>query len=304
MKISVELPSVAYREGPSKIAELATAIEEIGFDDIAMFDHVVMGHPTETRPAPMYPPEMPILEAFTTLAFVAAVTTRVGLSTEVLVLPQRQPVLVAKQVSTIDTLSGGRVRVGVGVGWQEAEYEALGMPFGTRGRHMDEAIPLLRRCWSDARIDDRGGTFDATAIAMEPKPPQGADLPIWVGGFAPAALRRAGTLGDGWMASVIGGADRMQEAMATIRRHAEAAGRDPDALGMQAMLAPPPRDAAGKDFYKDVDVVARRAVEVRDMGFDWIALNATAIFQAGARSVSAIIDALAALHARLRDAVA
>jgi probable F420-dependent oxidoreductase len=249
----------------------------------------------------MYPPQMPILEAFTTLAFVAAVTQRVGLSTEVLVLPQRQPVLVAKQVSTIDTLSGGRVRLGVGVGWQEAEFESLGMPFDTRGKLMDEAIPLLRRCWSEDRIDDRGRAFTATAIAMEPKPPQGGDLPIWVGGFAPAALRRAGALGDGWMASVIGGSDRMRESMATIRSHAEAAGRDPDALGMQAMLAPPPRDSTGRHFYRDLDAVTRRAVEVRDMGFDWIAINATAIFQAGARTVSAIIDALAALHARLRD---
>ena len=303
VKISVELPSVAYREGPAKVAELASAIESIGYDDIAMFDHVVMGHPTDDRPAPMYPPEMPILEAFTTLAFVAAVTTRVTLSTEVLVLPQRQPVLVAKQVSTLDTLSGGRVRLGVGVGWQEAEYESLGVPFGRRGRIMDEAIPLLRRCWGDARIDDRGETFEATAIAMEPKPPQGAALPIWVGGFAPAALRRAGALGDGWMASVIGSADRMRASIDTIRQHAADAGRDPQALGMQAMLAPPPRDAAGKDFYRDVDAVVRRAVEVRDMGFDWIAVNATAIFQAGARSVDAMTESLAALLPRVRDAV-
>jgi len=303
VKLSVELPSVAYREGPAKLAALAAAVEEIGFDDIAMFDHVVMGHPTATRPAPMYPPEMPILEAFTTLAFVAAVTTRVTLSTEVLVLPQRQPVLVAKQVSTLDTLSAGRMRLGVGVGWQEAEYESLGMPFASRGRLMDEAIPFLRRCWSDTRIDHTGATFEATAIAMEPKPPQGGALPIWVGGFAPAALRRAGALGDGWMASVIGGADRMRASMETIRQHAADAGRDPSTLGMQAMLAPPPRDAAGKDFYRDLDAVARRAAEVGEMGFDGIAVNATAIFQAGARSVDAIVDALAALHRRLREAV-
>src|SRR5690242_19595250 len=93
MKLSVEFPSVAYREGPDKVVELARAIEGIGFDDLAMFDHVVMGHPTTTRRAPMYPPQMPILEAFVTLAYVAAVTSRVTLSTEVLVLPQRQATL-------------------------------------------------------------------------------------------------------------------------------------------------------------------------------------------------------------------
>lgn len=303
MKISVDLPSVAYREGPAKVLELATAIESMGYDDIAMFDHVVMGHPTATRPAPIYPPEMPILEAITTLAFVAAATERVTLSTEVLVLPQRQPILVAKQISSLDTLSGGRVRLGVGVGWQEAEYEALGMPFSIRGRAMDDAVQLLRQSWTEARIDRVGDGYEADAIAMEPKPPQGGALPIWIGGLADAALRRAGRLGDGWMASVIGGADRMRASIDTIRAHAEAAGRDPAALGMQAMLAPPPRDASGKDFYKDVDAVARRAVETRAMGFDWISVNATAIFQSGARSVSAIIDSLGALLPRLREAV-
>ena len=129
MKISVEFPSVAYREGPDKVAELARTIEEIGYDDLAMFDHVVMGYPTDTRRAPIYPPQMPILEALVTLGFAAAVTKRVTLSTEVLVLPQRQAALVAKQVSTIDTLSGGRMRLGVGVGWQAAEYETLGEDF-------------------------------------------------------------------------------------------------------------------------------------------------------------------------------
>ena len=113
-----------------------------------MFDHVVMGYATETRPAPIYPSQMPILEALVTLGFVAAVTERVTLSTEVLVLPQRQAVLVAKQVSTLDTLSGGRMRLGVGVGWQEAEYVALGEDYHRRGRQMDEAIGLLRACWA------------------------------------------------------------------------------------------------------------------------------------------------------------
>src|SRR5215207_2344095 len=202
VKISVEFPSIAYREGPAKVAELARAIESIGFDDLAVFDHVVMGYEKEDRRAPMYPSQMPILEALITLGFVAAVTERVTLSTEVLVLPQRQAVLVAKQVSTLDTLSGGRVRLGVGVGWQEAEYEALGADFSHRGRVIDEAIALLRACWADERIDHRSGGFHVDAIAMEPKPPQGGDLPIWVGGTAPAALRRAGRLGAGWMGMV------------------------------------------------------------------------------------------------------
>lgn len=303
MKISVDFPSIAYREGPSKVAELARAIETIGYDDLAVFDHVIMGYATDTRPAPIYPSQMPILEALTTLAFAAAVTEHVSLSTEVLVLPQRQAVLVAKQAATIDTLSGGRLRLGVGVGWQEAEYEALGEEFSRRGRHMDEAIPLLRACWADERIERDGGRFRADAIAMEPKPPQRDRLPIWVGGSGPAAYRRAGTLGDGWMAALVGDADRTRAAIDEIRRHAEAAGRDPMAIGLEAMLAPPPRDAGGKTFYQDHDRVARRAEEAAALGFGWIAVNATAIFQAGARRVDTLIEQLTSLHARLRAAV-
>ena len=192
-----------------------------------MFDHVVMGYATETRRAPMYPSQMPILEALVTLGYVAAVTERVTLSTEVLVLPQRQAVLVAKQVSTLDTLSGGRMRLGVGVGWQEAEYTALGQDYTRRGRQMDESIRLLRACWGDERIELQGEAFHADVIAMEPKPPQGAALPIWVGGSGPAALRRVGELGDGWMGMIAGSDDDVRAAIATIRRPRR---RQPDVI--------------------------------------------------------------------------
>src|SRR5882762_9174067 len=164
MKLSVEFPSVSYREGPAA---------------------------------------MPILEALMALSYIAAVTTRVTLGTEVLVLPQRQPALVAKQVSTLDTLSGGRVRLGVGVGWQESEYEALGEDFHTRGARMDEMIRLLRTYWNDAQVDFKGQHYQITAIGMEPKPPQRGRLPIWIGGRSERALRRVGELGDGWLGNQI-----------------------------------------------------------------------------------------------------
>src|SRR5256885_14324825 len=116
---------------------------------------------------------MPILEALMTLSYVAAVTTRVTLGTEVLVLPQRHPTLVAKQVSTLDTLSGGRVRLGVGVGWQESEYEALGEDFRTRGARMDEAITLLRAWWGEAQGGYAGAPYPSKAMAVGPRPPPG-----------------------------------------------------------------------------------------------------------------------------------
>lgn len=304
MKLTVEFPSVAYREGPEAVARLARAIERIGYDGIDMFDHVVMPFATDGRPAGPYPATMPILEALVTLGYLAAVTSRVTLGTEVLVLPQRHPALVAKQVSTVDTLSAGRIRLGVGIGWQEAEYEALGEDFDTRGARMDEAIALLRAYWSDERVDFAGAHYRATAMAMEPKPPQGRRLPIWIGGSSEAAYRRVGRLGDGWLA---GGntaePETARRAIESIRRHAEAAGRDPATIGLQSTVASPPSSPEAKRFFAEHDRVVARVVEIQSVGFQGAAINATGIFQAGARSVDAMIEALDALHGKIRAAV-
>ncbi len=302
MKLTIEFPSVIYREGPSGVSRLARAIESIGYDHIDVFDHVVMGYPAADRAPPRYPAQMPILEALVVLGYLAAATERVGLGTEVLVLPQRDPVLVAKQVSTLDTLSGGRIRLGVGVGWQPSEYEALGADFRTRGRRMDEAIAVLRTCFADETIDLAGPAYRARAVAMEPKPPQGRALPIWVGGTSEAALRRTGELGDGWLANAFAELATATASIERVRRAAEEAGRDSAALGFQMMLTPPPRpgDDAGRSFFADLDAVARRAAAVREAGFGWASINATMVFLAGARSLEALIDALGRIHDRLR----
>ena len=305
MKLAVEFPSVAYREGPKAIGKLARGIEDIGYDQLDVYDHVVMGYDIEGRTKSIYPAQMPIIEAFMMLSYAAAVTEKIGLGTEVLILPQRQPALVAKQVSSLDTLSDGRVRLGVGIGWQESEYEALGESFTTRGRRMDEAMELLRAYWREERIEFESEHYPTEAMAMEPKPPQGGDLPIWVGGNTPPAFRRVGKYGDGWLASQVSDADFAKRAMDTIREAAVSAGREPNALGWQSMIAPPPRagDTAGKTFYAEPDRVAARVVELKEMGFDGVAVNATAIFQSGSRSVDAMLDALRTIHDRLRQEV-
>jgi hypothetical protein len=140
-------------------------------------------------------------------------------------------------------------------------------------------------------------------MGCEPKPPQGGRLPIWIGGRSERALRRAGELGDGWLGSQIADRESARRDIETIHRYAVAAGRDPAAIGLQAMVASPPRDAAGKRFYVEHDRVVARVVELKAIGFEWAALNATAIFQAGARSVDAIIDVLGALHTKIRGEV-
>ena len=219
---------------------LAKAIEEIGYDRIEIFDHVIMGYETPTRPAPQYPSKMPIMEALVTLSFIAACTTKIGLGTEVLVLPQRQPVLVAKQVSSLDILSGGRMRLGVGVGWQESECDMLEELFTNRGKRMDQCIKILRACWRDESISYDYDHYSADSMAMEPKSPQGRDLPVWIGGHSDAALRRVGELADGWLANAIVDEDVARKLIAAIRGHAEVAGHDPDSIGLQMMLDVPP----------------------------------------------------------------
>lgn len=184
-----------------------------------------------------------------------------------------------------------------------SEYEALGESFHDRGKRMDEAIELLRTYGTDEKVDFEGRHYRVVAMAMEPKPPQGRRLPIWIGGNSEAALRRVGRYGDGWLASRIEDADGAKRAIDTIRHHAEEAGRDPRAIGRQSMVAPPPRDAAGKTFYADHARVVARIAALRDMEFDWVTLNATAIFQAGARSIAAMAEALRGLHDRIRAEV-
>lgn len=292
MKLSVEFPAISFREGPEAVIKLAQAIEGIGYDHIDIFDHVVMGYPTRTRPAPRYPSRMPILEALTTLSFIAASTRTIGIGTEVLVLPQRQPVLVAKQVATLDILSGSRMRLGVGVGWQESEFEMLHESFHDRGKRIDEAIQVLRACWGQDPIDYSFEHYVADSMAFEPKPPRGEKIPIWIGGMSKRALRRVGELGDGWLAMPLVDLDWARSAVDSIKEHAVRSGRNPDTLGFQMMLDSPPQDEEGKSFYKNMDNIKARIDIVQELGFGWGSINATAIFQAGYRTVDAMIDKL------------
>lgn len=300
MKLAVVFPSVMYREGPDGVRALIQGIEEIGFDELSVFDHVVMGHPTADRKGPLYSPTMPLLEAFMVLSHAASITSTIGLGTGVLVLTQREPTLVAKQVSTLDTLSGGRVRLGVGTGWQRAEYEALHHDYDNRGPRMDEAIELMRAYWRDEHVNYAGEHYAADDIAMEPKPPQGARIPIWLGGTKPVALRRVARLGDGWSAMNAPGEPPLEDKLALLRRYCDEAGRDFGEIGLQMSLSPGPIDIEQrKRFYADVDLMRERLVELRDMGFHWCAMDAVPLFQLGHRSPAALLDRLATIYAAL-----
>ena len=297
MKLGVVFPSVMYREGPPGIRALIQGIEAIGFDELDMFDHVVMGYPTETRQAPFYSPTMPIMEAFMMLSFAAAITDKIRLGTSVLVLPQRQPTLVAKQVSTLDTLSAGRIRLGVGIGWQRSEYEALKEDFATRGDRMEEAIALLRSYWNDEHVHFAGSHYQADDIAMEPKPPQGGQLPIWIGGTKDAALKRIAKIADGWMAMNAPGDGPLKDRLTALHRYAAEAGRDPAEIGLQMSLSPDLRNKEErKRFYVDMDLMRARLNELQELGFDHLSIDCVPIFQAGHRTSDALLDHLQTIH--------
>jgi probable F420-dependent oxidoreductase len=208
MKIGCHLPMfgpIGTRHG---LLTFARRMEALGYDSLWASDHVVIPHrittPYPYSPTGKFPlaPEVPFLEPLTTLAMVAGVTERVRLGTSILVLPHRNPVLAAKMAATIDHLSGGRLVLGVGVGWMREEIELLGGDYDRRGAWSDEALAVMRACWRDARAAHQGEFFSFDEIGVFPKPTRG-DIPILIGGHTPRALRRVVELGDGWHAAFI-----------------------------------------------------------------------------------------------------
>jgi probable F420-dependent oxidoreductase len=220
---------------PAAAASTARLAEEIGLDSVWAIDHVVVPATYETT----YPydesgkmmggeVEFDLADPLIWLAYAAAVTERVILATGVLVLPQRNPLVLAKQVASLDVLSGGRVHLGVGVGWLEEEFTAVGVPFADRGRRHDDYVTALRALWRDtkATVDTTYATFtDAVSL---PHPVNGG-VPIVIGGGSERAARRAGRIGDGFFPTVAG-PDALQPLLAIIRTEADAAGRDADAI--------------------------------------------------------------------------
>ena len=236
VKIGVKLPHT----GPARADQLASsaiALEDAGFDSLWVSDHVVMPetiesvYPFAADGVPTWPTDTPYLEAMVVLAVAATATSRVRIGSAVLVLPQRNPVLLAKQAATVAAIAGGRLDLGVGAGWLREEFAALHARFDGRGQDFEEWIAVLRDCWT-GRPPARSGRYPMSAgVLVLPAPP--APIPILVGGHSPRALDRAGRIGDGWLGqqsmpeldSVILAAD-----IEVVRAAAVRAGRDPAGL--------------------------------------------------------------------------
>jgi probable F420-dependent oxidoreductase len=248
-------PTAALTD-PTYLAGVAQYAEELGFGAMLFPEHVVLPveyesrypyQPYEEGAFKRYPFDMTTFpEPMTALAFVAAVTTRIRLGTSVLILPQRNPVILAKQIATLDALSRGRVSLAVGVGWFREEFEAIGAPWARRGRRADEYMQAMRTLWRDEEATFEGETVRFHRIRCLPKPAQPGGVPLIVGGHSEAAARRAGILGDGYMPIVFAGAGGDQSdtmrLIDVMRSAAKEAGRDPAAL--EVWTGGPPERAA------------------------------------------------------------
>lgn len=195
MQLGICLPHYGRPIEPSRLAQLAARAEEVGLDSVWVTDHVLV--PQDV--ALIYRDDM--LDPLAVLPWLAGVTERIALGTSVIVLPYRSPLPVAKLLASVDVLSGGRLVVGVAVGWLEGEFAALGVPFRERGRRTDEAIELFRAVWTQDHPEVRTAHHHLSGVKVSPMPLQKPRPPILVGGASDAALRRAARLGDGWHAS-------------------------------------------------------------------------------------------------------
>ena len=236
MKIGLVYPQTEYGNDPQAIKDYAQMAEDLGFSHILVYDHVLGANPD--RPGGWqgpYTDKTPFQEPFVLFAFMAAVTARVQFTTGILILPQRQTALVAKQSASLDVLSGGRLRLGVGIGWNEVEYTALNEDFHTRGKRVEEQVQVLRKLWTEPLVDYAGRWHTIPDAGLNPLPVQ-RPIPIWFGGHAEPVLERTARLGDGWMPNYRT-PQAAQAAIEKLQRYAEAAGRPPGALGIEARLA-------------------------------------------------------------------
>lgn len=236
MRIGAVFPQTEIGDDPAAIRDYAQAVEEMSYSHILIYDHV-LGASTATRPnwRGPYTSDTLFHEPFVLFGYLAGLTRRIELVTGVIILPQRQTALVAKQAAEVDVLSGGRLRLGVGVGWNEVEYQGLNEDFRNRGARSEEQIAVLRALWTEPVVTFQGRWHQIDAAGIKPLPIQ-RPIPIWIGGGADATLDRVGRIGDGWFPQRP--PDEQARAMVErLRTATQAAGRAPESVGIEARLS-------------------------------------------------------------------
>jgi probable F420-dependent oxidoreductase len=238
MKLAAAFANTSIGTDFAEIRDVVQTVEGAGFDGISTNDHVVGGHPDRLAEGEkMHTYDTAVHEPLVLLSFIAAVTERLELATAILLLPQRQTTLVAKQVAELDLLSNGRVRLGVGIGRNWMEYEALNEDFTNRGRRMEEQVEVLRRFWTEELVTYDGRWHSLDRVGINPMPIQ-RPVPIWMGSFhskiVDKVLERIGRMADGWMPQFP--ADKLAPTLERVRGYAAEAGRDPNELGVECVV--------------------------------------------------------------------
>jgi probable F420-dependent oxidoreductase len=231
MQIGVVFPQTELGGDVRAVRAYAEGVEQLGYAHLLTYDHVVGADPAIHQDwAAPYDVHTTFHEPFVLFGYIAAITA-LELVTGIIILPQRQTVLVAKQAAEVDLLTDGRFRLGVGLGWNAVEYEALGQDFSNRGARVEEQVTLLRRLWTEQTVTHDGPSERVTGAGLAPMPVQ-RPIPIWFGAMSRRAYRRVGRLGDGWFPMMPPGPD-LDEAKAVVDAAAIEAGRDPAAIGME-----------------------------------------------------------------------
>jgi probable F420-dependent oxidoreductase len=234
VQVGVTFPQTEIGADPKAIRDYAQAAEGLGYEHLLAYDHVLGADPTNREGWRRYTHKTMFHEPLTLFCYLAAITQSLEFVSGVIVLPQRQTALVAKQAAQVDVLSGGRLRLGVGIGWNAVEYEALGEDFSTRGARIEEQIELMRLLWTREVVSFGGEYHRIDEAGINPLPVQ-RPIPVWMGARAEVGLRRTARLADGWFP--LGPLDeRMREAVKRLHGYVEEAGRDPASVGIEARL--------------------------------------------------------------------
>jgi probable F420-dependent oxidoreductase len=256
MRVGVVFPHQEIGDDPARISAFAQAAEGLGYAHLVAYDHVIGAEPSG-RPSSwkgVYTHRDAFHEPFVLFGYLAAVTTKLELAFGIVILPQRQTVLVAKQAAALDVLSNGRVRLGVAIGWNHVEYEALGMSWGDRAKRIEEQIKVLRLLWTNELVDYTGRWHRIDRAGIKPLPVQ-RPIPVWMGADQEVAVKRVARLADGWF-SHLTPTDEGRDALERFRGYVRAAGRDPAKVGVEGRVG-----ATGTP-----DEWARKAEAFRSMG--------------------------------------
>jgi probable F420-dependent oxidoreductase len=270
MEIGVVFPQSEIGPSVDAVRAYAKGVEALGYAHLLAYDHVLGADPAvhEAWSGP-YDVDTDFHEPMVLFGFLAGCTS-LSLVSGIVILPQRQTALVAKQAAEVDVLSGGKLRLGVGIGWNPVEYEALGEEFATRGRRIEAQIALLRRLWTERSVSSADAFDTVTGAGLSPMPIQ-RPIPIWIGATSPPGYERAGRLADGWLPLMQPG-DRLDHALGHVRKGAAAAGRDPSSIGMQGRV----------DWRGDVGNLAAQVDKWRAVGATHLGVNTMGSGRSGA----------------------